>query len=125
MCVFIYAETAVIWSVHVTEVERRTGGGELDLGLVCTLCGSVSACLSVCVCARVFLCVNVPAFNLVADKLHQEWKETRSLFLSVGMSRHWLKELKKNPLNSLQSPATNKLSLSKFCEVESHQPHQE
>lgn len=46
MCVFLRTETAVIWSVHVTGVERqRGGGGELDLGLVCTLCGSVSACV--------------------------------------------------------------------------------
>ena len=33
------------------------GGGELDLGLVCTLCGSVSACV----------CVDASAYEL-----HQE-----------------------------------------------------
>ena len=32
-------------------LEGGGGGGELDLGLICTLCGSVSAC--VCVCRRV------------------------------------------------------------------------
>lgn len=44
-CLCAHIKT-VIWSVHVSGVERRRGGRAFDLRLVCTLCSGMSACAS-------------------------------------------------------------------------------